>query len=230
MKNMSNTHSQGRFRIFVGIGFSLSLLLNSMLALNLWNRSVVVAVPDGDTLQLRDGRRVRLRSIDAPEKDRCMAIEAQNTMEAIALHRHLRLKETMIDSYGRVLAIAVVEDIPGWIGYMTGSFDPLLNRVMVRQGLARYFSSGSNYDNLLSNESNSAKNLKIGIFSDTCRSVTPRNNCTIKGNLRSNVKTYYLPTCAAYDQVIVDESYGDDWFCTEQEATEKGFIKSAHCQ
>jgi len=207
-----------------------SVCLNVLLIANEYQHSIVTRVVDGDTLQLRDGRRVRLRSIDAPEKDRCMASEAQKTLEATALHRHLRLKETMTDSYGRVLAIAIIEDFPAWIGYMSKSFDPLLNRVMVTKGLARHFSSGSNYDNLLSSESNSAKNLKIGIFSDTCRSVSPKNNCTIKGNLRSNKKTYYLPTCDAYDQVIVDEAYGDRWFCTQEDAIAQEFRRATDCQ
>jgi Staphylococcal nuclease homologue len=158
-----------------------------------------------------------------------MASEAQKTLESVALHRHLRLKETMTDSYGRVLAIAIIEDFPAWIGYMTKSFDPLLNRMMVKQGLARHFSSGSNYDNLLNSGSNIAKKSKLGIFSDTCRSVIPKNNCTIKGNLRSNIKTYYLPSCEAYDQVIVDEAYGDKWFCTESDAIQAEYIKSGRC-
>ncbi len=229
MKNSSKTQSHGLIRMIVGVGISLSLLLNIVLLVNIWNRSVVVAVPDGDTLQLRDGRRVRLRSIDAPEKDRCMAQKAQKALESIALHRHLRLKETMTDSYGRVLAIAIVEDIPGWIGYMTKTFDPLLNRVMVTQGLARHFNSGSNYDNLLNNASNTAKKSAVGIFSRECRSTDPINNCSIKGNLRSNIKSYYLPSCDTYDQVIVDEAYGDMWFCSEDEALSQGFMKAATC-
>ncbi len=207
----------------------VSLLLNIILSFDIWNRSVVKSVPDGDTLQMTDGRRVRLRSIDAPEKDRCMATEAQKFLESHALNRHLRLKESMTDSYGRVLAIAIVEDLPAWIGYMTKSFDPLLNRVMVQSGLARHFSSGSNYDTLLGSTSNKAKNSSLGIYSDTCRSATAKNNCVIKGNLRSGEKTYYLPTCRDYDQVIVDESYGDSWFCSETEAIQQGFSQSARC-
>lgn len=208
----------------------LSLLINIILITNIYNHSIVVAVPDGDTLQLRDGRRVRLRSIDAPEKDRCMATEAQQLLERIALQRHIRLKEQMTDSYGRILAIAIVEDLPAWIGYMTKSFDPLLNRVMVSRGLARHFNSGSNYDTLLSNESKTAKKSGIGIYSGTCRSSAPHASCTIKGNLRSGVKTYYLPSCDAYDQVIVDEAYGDVWFCSEQEASKEGFIGAKGCR
>lgn len=189
----------------------------------------MIAVPDGDTLQLQDGRRVRLRSIDAPEKDRCMATEAQQRLEKAALNRHVRLKEPLTDSYGRILAIVIVEDLPGWLGYMTKSYDALLNRVMITKGHARYFSSGSNYDNLLSKESNIAKTLHLGIHSDACKSLKPTDSCTIKGNLRSGKKTYYLPTCTTYKQVLVDTAYGDQWFCTEDEAKALEFEKSMHC-
>lgn len=208
----------------------ISVLLNILLCVNVWNRSIVIAVPDGDTLQLRDGRRVRLRSIDAPEKGRCIAPEAQKLLEKATLHRHIRLKEQLTDSYGRILAIVIVEDLRSWVGYWQRTTDPLINRVMVRRGLARHFSSGSNYDNLLSKQSNIAKTSQLGIYSDTCRSLKPTDNCTIKGNLRSGKKTYYLPICNAYDQVIVDEAYGDQWFCTEEEAQAQEFEKSTKCQ
>ncbi|MCL4360017.1 hypothetical protein M1555_02055 [Patescibacteria group bacterium] len=38
-----------------------------------WNRGAVVAVSDGDSPDLADGRRVRLLGLDAPERGRCMA-------------------------------------------------------------------------------------------------------------------------------------------------------------
>ncbi len=195
---------------------AISLIGNAILLLQSYRRDIVSQVVDGDTLQLADGRRVRLRSIDAPEKDRCMATEARSTLETIALHKHIRLEETLTDTYGRILAVAFI-----------GSTN--LNQLLAKNGLARHFSSGSNYDNLLSNESNSAKKSGMGIYSDTCRSSDPHDSCTIKGNLRSGVKTYYLPSCDAYDQVIVDEAYGDQWFCTEKEAIDTGFGKAKGC-
>lgn len=206
-----------------------SLLFNLILFVKDYRRSIVTHVVDGDTLQLADNRRVRLRSIDAPEKDRCMAIEARQFLEQQVLNRHIRLKDQIIDEYGRIVAIAIVEDFRGWIGYMTKQFDPLLNRVMITHGYARYFASGTQYDNVLKNASDKAKEAKIGIYSEVCRSVTPKNDCAIKGNIRSAVKTYYLPSCRDYDQVIVDKSFGDTWFCSVSEAVNEGFTPSPRC-
>jgi hypothetical protein len=158
-----------------------------------------------------------------------MAREAQLQLEQATLHRHIRLKEQLTDSYGRILAVVIVEDPRSLIHYWMGTADPLLNRVMVSQGLARYFSSGSNYDNLLSSQSNIAKTSQLGVYSDTCRTLKSKNNCTIKGNLRSGKKTYYLPSCAAYDQVIVDEAYGDSWFCSEEDAIAQEFDRATAC-
>lgn len=51
----------------------ISLIGNGWSAVERWQRTRVVAVPDGDSLQLKDGRRIRLLGIDAPERGRCSA-------------------------------------------------------------------------------------------------------------------------------------------------------------
>lgn len=207
----------------------VSLILNAALFLRDYRRSIVTHVVDGDTLQLADNRRVRLRSIDAPEKNRCMAQEARQFLEKQVLNRHIRVKDQLIDEYGRIVAVAIVEDFRGWIGYMTKRFDPLLNRSMLAHGFARYFSSGTQYDPMLKKAAETAKKNNWGIYSEECRSATPTTECTIKGNIRSGVKTYYLPSCRDYDQVIIDTSFGDQWFCSEKEAIDAGFIRSKRC-
>ena len=207
-----------------------SLLFNLVLLVKDYRRSIVTHVVDGDTLQLADNRRVRLRSIDAPEKERCMATEARQFLEQYVLNRHIRLKDQIIDEYGRIVAIAIVEDFRGWIGYITKQFDPLLNRVMLTHGFARYFASGSTYDTALKTAVSGAKSDAKGIYSQTCRHLIPQGPCTIKGNLRSGEKTYYLPSCRDYDQVIVDKSYGDMWFCSVTDAQNEGFFPSSRCE
>lgn len=193
-----------------------SVLLNFLLIRQQWNNSIVIAVPDGDTLQLADGRRVRLRSIDAPEQGRCEASEAAQFLTSTAIHNRIHFTDRLTDSYGRILAVA-------FIGNKN------LNELMLEKGLARHFFSGTNYDNLLSNASNKAKESGLGIFSGACRSATPKNNCVIKGNLRSGEKTYYLPSCRDYNQVVVDEAYGDVWLCSESDAIKNGYSRAARC-
>lgn len=59
----------------------------------------------------------------------------------------------------------------------------------------------------------------------------PEKRSSIKGNIDDNIqkKTYYLPTCNNYSQVVIDLSTDDQWFCTEQEALKAGFTKSKTC-
>ena len=54
-------------RVWWGI-FICSLLFNFVFLVQNYNRTRVVAVPDGDSIQLSDGRRVRLLGIDARKR------------------------------------------------------------------------------------------------------------------------------------------------------------------
>lgn len=202
-----------------------------------YNRTRVVSVPDGDSLQLADGRRVRLLGIDAPERGRCLASAARDELRRLALGKHVRLKDIVTDDYGRVLSIVIVEDFPTWIGYLRSRImgdpvntDPLVNRGMLAAGLARdTFSAEKDYASTLKQAYDQAKFKKLGIFSSTCR-TQPAGECTIKGNVRDGKKTYHVLACDNYSQVIVDEAFGDSWFCDESDAQAAGFVKAGGCR
>lgn len=202
----------------LAIGFILALLGNILFAVNNWQRSTVVSVPDGDSLQLADGRRVRLLGIDAPEKGRCMAGEARQKLLELAQGKHVQLKNIVTDSYGRMLATVIIGDLP-------------LQRTLLAAGLVRNRSSvGNPYNQVLKDAAEAAKAAKLGIWSDTCRGQTPvSEDCTIKGNTRAGEEYYYLPSCSQYEQVLVDRAFGDSWFCSEQEAKKAGFIFAPSC-
>lgn len=54
--------------------------------------------------------------------------------------------------------------------------------------------------------------------------------CTIKGNISSKKeKIYHLPGCGSYEKTVIDESAGERWFCSEQEAVEAGWRKAKNC-
>lgn len=203
----------------LAVGFFLSLLGNMLFAYNAFERTRVVAVPDGDSLDLSDGRRIRLLGIDSPERGRCMADEARTKLVELALDRHVRLKEIVKDSFGRQLAIVIVEEWP-------------LQRDLLSSGLARNRSSvGNPYHQVLVDAQEVAKSAKIGIWSDACRGETSGSeDCTIKGNVRAGKKTFYSPDCPTYDQVIVDTAFGDQWFCSEEEAQVAGFTRADGCR
>lgn len=216
---------------------TVSLLLNVLLLITTWQRNVVISVPDGDSLQMQDGRRVRLLGIDAPERGQCMAENAQKALEQAAKGKHVRLKNVVTDDYGRQLADVIIDDAPSWVSYLRSRFvfhtlptpDPYINRMAVANGLARYTGSTKNDDyKTIKMAQTNAKTNKIGIWSDTCRKSS-NPDCSIKGNTRAGKKIYLLPDCNNYDQTIIDTSYQDQWFCTEAEAVKAGFTKSPTC-
>lgn len=78
-------------------------------------RGNVTRVVDGDTLQVRIGKRserVRLIGIDAPETGDCFAAKAANALRYLALNKIVRLSgdrtQTRRDSYKRLLAYVTV--------------------------------------------------------------------------------------------------------------------------
>ena len=76
-----------------------------------------------------------------------------------------------------------------------------------------------------------AKNKKLGIFGELCRDVKPTDECVVKGNIDKATyqKTYHLPDCRQYKQVIMETNSGDRFFCTEAEAQKAGFAKAGGC-
>lgn len=47
--------------------------------------------------------------------------------------------------------------------------------------------------------------------------------CRIKGNVGSSGRIYHVPGSSAYEKTRIDESKGERWFCTEQEARAAGW-------
>ena len=48
-------------------------------------------------------------------------------------------------------------------------------------------------------------------------------DCKIKGNISRNGKIYHVPGSASYNATKIDESKGEQWFCTEAEAQAAGW-------
>ena len=204
---------------WIALAIAILLAGNVYFFIDLWQRNIVVSVPDGDSLDLADGRRIRLLGIDAPEKSRCMADEARQKLVGLALARHVRLKEIVKDDFGRQLAIVIVDSVA-------------LQEHLLLSGLARNESSSGNpYNQLLKDVQEVAKAAKLGIWSDACRgAISGDESCTIKGNIRAGKKTFFLPDCPNYPDVIIDRSFGDAWFCTETEAMNAGFTPASSCR
>jgi hypothetical protein len=51
-----------------------------------------------------------------------------------------------------------------------------------------------------------------------------RGECAIKGNIGSgNDRVFHVPGSPAYSQTVIDETKGERWFCTTQEALDAGW-------
>ena len=89
---------------------------------------VVTRVIDGDTLVVESGERVRLFSIDTPEKDEECFEEARQVLRGLVLNKKIRLEagEPNKDRFGRLLR---------WV--FVGEEN--INLEMVRRGLARVY-------------------------------------------------------------------------------------------
>jgi micrococcal nuclease len=60
--------------------------------------------------------------------------------------------------------------------------------------------------------------------------TTANSACTIKGNISSNKeKLYHVDGCRSYTATRIDETAGERWFCTEQEAQAAGWRKAGNC-
>jgi len=167
--------------------------------------------------------------------------EAKARLTERVLGRHVRLKDIVKDDYGRTLA-NVILDAPfnEWMGYLYSRFilrrpfhpTAYINALMVEEGLAKYTGTQKGtYGVWLKRVSEEAKSTHLGIYSDTCVQIAaPNQSCTIKGNIRNGQKTYHVPGCNNYDQTVIDLSFGDQWFCTEEEAASAGFLKASGCR
>lgn len=73
------------------------------------------------------------------------------------------------------------------------------------------------------------------------QTTSPQNNivtttqaesadCAIKGNISSSgEKIFHVQGCGSYDKTAIDESKGERWFCSEDEAVSAGWRKAKNC-
>ncbi|EKE05546.1 MAG: Micrococcal nuclease-like protein [uncultured bacterium] len=148
----------------------------------------------------------------------CGSSQATKRLEQLILNKTVDIRDTIFDHYGREVGLVYVDKI-------------FVNEVMLREGLGRQESMGSSQTDLLKIAHQRAFDNKLGIFSSSCRAEKPdKPTCLIKGNSYPNGKDYYhFPGCDQYTQVIVEKDLGENWFCTEKEALDKGYLKAPGC-
>lgn len=182
----------------------------------------VVNVIDGDTFTLNTGERVRLLGVNAPEMGRCDSEEAKAALSNLVLNKPVTIREEKRDTYGRRMGLVYVGDF-------------LVNTEMIALGMAKPdYTNNSEKDDFIT-AYNDAKAKSLGVNSETCKKTNtatpPDPKCTIKGNIdkATGDKFYHLPSCPHYSQIVLDLDSGENYFCTEEQAHEAGFVKAGEC-
>lgn len=197
----------------------------------------VATVVDGDTVEIH-GQRIRLHGIDAPESAQlCLRPDGPQwrcgQQAALALADRIGwlfvvCRRTDTDRYGRVVAVC-----------HQGSED--LNAWMVSEGWAvAYRRYSPDYIALEDEARKAGRNMWSSRFvmpwdwRGGARIVarapaTERpEGCDIKGNINSRgERIYHVPGGRWYEQTRIDESRGQRWFCSEDEARAAGWRRSA---
>lgn len=219
--------------IILFIFLLLSSGFNMYLAKDKIGAMTVAEVVDGDTFQLTSGKRVRLMGVDAPEYNRCGGKEARTLLAQLILNKQVIVEEEVQETFGRSLALV----------YTTKYYflkDQLVNKIIMEKGWARPDYRKNSQREVLTSAFHKAKNNNLGIWGPLCRSTDSTDltdltdstkKCLIKGNIdKATYKKYYhLPGCKQYNQIVLEKDIGEQYFCTEDEATRAGFLKSAGC-
>lgn len=182
----------------------------------------VARVIDGDTFETTEKQLVRLYSVNAPELEYCGGKEAKMALEKLVLGKPVYLKVIYRDRFMR---------LDSWVYTKEG----FVNAEMAKMGKADYVLSGKSgqESEMVKSAQDIAKKSKLGIFGPDCTQVENIKNpkCIIKGNNRQGAATklYHFPGCEQYKNTAVQLYLGDNWFCSEKEAKEAGFVKANGC-
>lgn len=206
----------------------------------------VIKVVDGDTVDVSMGgvtERIRLIGINTPETVdprkpvECFGVEASNKAKALLTGKKVSLESDStqgeLDKYNRLLRYVFLEDGANF------------NLLMIKEGYAYEYTYDIpyKYQAEFKQAQRDAQNGKIGLWGDICQSeiITTNNTlnlatssttgaCTIKGNISSTKeKIYHVIGCGSYNKTTIDESKGERWFCSEQEALDAGWRKALNC-
>ncbi len=214
-----------RVRILLPV-ISALLFLSVGLNLFFWknfqkntDETVASRVVDGDTFMNDKNVRMRLASVEAPELMFCGGIDAKERLRTLIEGKKIKIEVTGEDTFNRSVVLV----------WQNGE---LVNETLLREGLARYDGTKNSQRDRLRESYQKAVADKKGIFGLPCHSEQPEKiGCAVKGNLerQTKQKSYFLPNCPQYGQVIVERDLGEEWFCSEKEAKAAGFEKSANC-
>lgn len=208
------------------------------------NQLLVKRVIDGDTIELDNGDKVRYIGIDTPE-----TLDPRKPVQCFGKNASAKNKElvegkpvwlvkdiTDKDKYGRLLRYV-------YLGDPDQESSVFVNLELVKQGFAHSstYPPDIKFQELFLAAQAEARDANRGLW-NSCPIVTPSissspsspsvsaSDCLIKANIGSTGdKIYHLPGCGSYDKTAIDESRGEKWFCSEDEAVSAGWRKAKNC-
>lgn len=213
--------------------------------------NLVSSVIDGDTFKIDNGQKVRLLTINTPEKGECYYQEARQALKDLIENKQVRLEKDISerDQYGRLLRHAILPAAPNSPHFPNypNSPDLIISQYLVENGYALYVPSppDNRYRDLIITAKEQAKDNGRGLWA-ACEwpadelereakqeqdAGPPSPDCIIKGNIseRGYGKTYLIPGCDNYNNVKIDTRKGEQYFCSEQQAIDAGFRKATNC-
>jgi len=211
------------------------------------NLHKVVKVIDGDTFVVAgvEGEEdsdlsVRILNIAAPDKNECYFEESKKALKDLIEGKEVKLRKDVsgVDKFGRLLRHVFLPS------ETEKEDDMFVAQYMVENGFAKAIPvvPDFEYKRYLAQRENVAISGKLGVWGN-CQEDLPKYfgdvtdmqiedpNCVIKGNISTEnpTKFYFLPNCAPYSQIKIDAERGERYFCSEEEAEEAGFTRSATC-
>jgi len=207
--------------------------------------AVVKRVVDGDTVELENGEKVRYIGIDTPETldprkpIQCFGKEAAEKNRELVEGKRIRLEKDVMerDKYNRLLKYIYVS---------AGESEPeiFVNLELVKRGFAHSYTYPPDvkYQDLFISAEKEPREAGRGLWKSCPVSTTIQLSptpiqtsnadtaCKIKGNIgATGEKIYHLFGCGSYDKTKIDESRGEKWFCSEDEAVNSGWRKAKNC-
>jgi len=197
----------------------------------------VTRVVDGDTIDVVIAGatyRVRYIGIDTPETVDprrpvgCYGREASERNRQLVEGKTVGLEKDVseTDKYERLLRYVWVDG-------------EMVNAVLVREGyaMASTYPPDVKYQELFLSLQGEARGASLGLWGPACipTPVAPgvcdysgTDQPVIKGNISRDTgeKIYHVPGGDYYDKTVIDESAGERWFCTEQQAVAAGWRRS----
>jgi len=188
----------------------------------------VVGIADGDTFTLltadKQQIKIRLAEIDAPESGQPYGNKSKQALSGLIFGKDVRVEIQTTDRYGRTVGRPYV-----------GNLD--VCEEMVRVGAAWVYRQYV-VDERLFDVENDARAARRGIWGlSESEQVEPWNwrrglnrtgelpdGCSIKGNINSKGdKIYHAPGMSSYGATRINESKGERWFCSEDDARDAGW-------